>query len=165
MKNKIIATILAAVFLLSAISTVSAVTIKSEGKTMDEGTITVYVFGESDDPGPGLEGIKDIKVEVKNPDESYNETLKTDDKGMCFFEGLPLNEAYIIKAYGGSGYEDADGKVLLTDDNPNDEYKFLLKSKARSNVKENLNIIGFLISHIKNMIRNRFNFCTNLMLR
>jgi len=163
MKRKIFTIFLAGMFLLTGFAVASAEVISSGGKNQDEGSIGVYVFAfevvETADP-PGLEG---IEVELVNQDGTYSDSGITNKEGFVIFLEVPLDDIYTVTVKGNDEYQGGSRKVELTKENPNVKLEFRLEPKARSYIKQNLDMIWALLSYFKHMISNCFYLGTNLV--
>jgi len=156
MKNKKILTFfIAGMFLLLSFTAASAIKINSCEKMQDEGSIYVFVYEENDEPGHSMEGVEGIEVEIENLDETFSMTLITNDRGICFFEDIPLG-AYTVYINGGSLYKNCTSKALLDKENPHAEVRILLESKAR--IFNRINMILSILSCFKILIKNHLLF-------
>ena len=124
-KIKILTIFIACFFLLSGLSTASAIILQKGENTADAGSLTILVYENSDEPGTTPQGIGNIEIKIENLDNGYTQTLKTNDKGNCYFEEIPLG-VYVIYIDGGASYGNATGKAILTEDNADQILEFPL---------------------------------------
>ena len=154
-KIKICTIFITLLFLFAGFTTSTAIIIQSGEKTADTGSISILVYEDSEEPGATPKGIENAKVDIENLDNGYTQTLTTNEKGNCYFEGIPLG-VYVIFVDGGSSYGNITGKAILTEDDNDATLQFSLEKKSRS--FSSMEIISIIFSYLKQLLKNYFVF-------
>ena len=133
MNKKILVMALVGIFLIAGLTTASAVVINSKITTTEMGNIVCYVFDKDAPPGPVIEGLEGIKLELKN----YDGTLKwegvTDKTGQYIFVDIPYGE-YLLTANGGAKYSNETKIIQMKEPVSYVSFGLTAKSRLRNHI-------------------------------